>query len=330
MAGELPLFSIIIPTKNAASQIKECLESIKKLNYPPENLEVIVADGLSNDDTIEIAKVYGAKVFTNPKQIVASGRNIGFINSRGEYIIFTDADCTLHPDYLQNCLKYFQDARVAGISGPTKTHSYGNSFERAIKFIYEMGAFFCGSAQLEEVKAVKAVNDIPGCNSVYRRDVLAKVMPFDEKLLTAEDVDLNFRIRKLGYKLLFVPDVVICHHRRSSPTKSFRQIYRFAIGRLQAGKKDRAMINIMHILVGLFFPLFILLTIFSFLNQFVFNIASTLFFAGALLLFLFILMKEKSLAVAMNTVLAMGIAIFAWSLGFLRELFCPLKDVSGK
>src|SRR3989304_4834253 len=57
---EKPTVSILIPTLNASSVLGNCLESIKKQNYPAEKIEIIVADGGSSDGTVEIAKKYGA------------------------------------------------------------------------------------------------------------------------------------------------------------------------------------------------------------------------------------------------------------------------------
>ncbi|MBU1366310.1 MAG: glycosyltransferase [Candidatus Omnitrophica bacterium] len=329
--SEYPFFSIIIPVKNAAPGIRGCLESIQKLDYPQSKIEVILADGLSQDDTRKIGESYGVKIVLNPKQTVGPARNMGFFNSCGEYIVFTDADCILSQSYLKNVSAYFNDEEIAGISGPAITPAESSYFERAIKFIYELANFFCGSVHREKVGKSEEVEDIPGCNSIYRREILEKVMPVDENLLTAEDVDLNFRIRRLGYKLLFVPEVTVFHHRRSSPQKLSRQFYRFAIGRLQVGKKNIKMINFAHILAGIFLPFFIILFItFRFVNLQIFYFLMRIAATGLTFLFIFALAKSKSMLVAFNVILAITIAISSWSLGFMRELLFPLKDVRGK
>ena len=155
-------------------------------------------------------------------------------------------------------------------------------------------------------------------------------MPIDERLLTAEDVDLNFKIGKLGYKLLSVPDVKVFHRRRGSPRKLFIQFYRFAIGRLQVGKKDIRMINAIHILVGISLPVFILLIALYGINPFIFYLPIGVFAAGLFALFLFGLSKSRSLLVGLNLIAAALIGILGWSLGFMRELLFPLKDASNR
>lgn len=329
--ADYPIFSIIIPVKNEAARVKDCLESIAKLDYPQDKIEVVLADALSQDNTREIGEKFSAKLVCNDKQTVGPGRNVGFLNSKGSFLVFTDADCTLPRDYLKNSLKYFCSEEVAGIGGPAITPSGSSLFEESVKFIYELGALFCCSAHRERINKVKKVKDIPGCNSIYRREILEKVMPIDEKLLTAEDVDLNFRIRELGYKLLSVPDVVVFHHRRSSPRKFFKQIYRFAIGRLQVGKKNIKMLNITHILAGISPPLFILLfLVFYFINLSILYFLIGISVLVAVFIFLYTFFRSKSVLVSLNTIFALLIAISAWSLGFMQELFFPLKDVTGK
>jgi glycosyltransferase involved in cell wall biosynthesis len=87
-----PFVSIIIPVKNEAYLLKNCLESINSLDYPKDKIEVIIADGLSTDNSSDIARQYGAKVIINHKQTVSPGRNIAFETARGHLVAFTDAD----------------------------------------------------------------------------------------------------------------------------------------------------------------------------------------------------------------------------------------------
>ena len=106
---EYPFVSVIIPTKNEEALIGNGLSSLKDLDYPPERLEIIIADGLSSDRTAEIAESYGAEVVLDHRKSVASGRNAAFAVARGELIAISDADCTMDRNWLKNCLKYFQD-----------------------------------------------------------------------------------------------------------------------------------------------------------------------------------------------------------------------------
>jgi cellulose synthase/poly-beta-1,6-N-acetylglucosamine synthase-like glycosyltransferase len=317
-----PLVSIIIPARNEERQLGNCLRSIAGLDYPRDRIEVIVADGLSVDATPHIAAAHGAIVIENPKQTVSPGRNIAYAIARGDLIAFTDADCVVDRKWLINSLKYFTDAEVGCVGGPNLTPPDEGSFGRAVGFVFGRRLFSAGSVHARELPRVTEARSIPGCNALYRRDALEKVMPIDETLLTCDDTFLNRKILDIGYKLLYTPDVFVWHYRRSTPARLWRQMYRYAIGRLQAGKRDRRMINAVHVLTGLLLPFALILPVVSPLLFIILLLtgAGLLAMAG-----LYALIRTGSPAVAIRTPAVIFIIAAAWSAGFLRELLLPIK-----
>jgi len=139
---------------------------------------------------------------------------------------------------------------------------------------------------------------------------------------------MNFRLTSLGYKLLFVPDVIVNHHRRSSPKLLWRQMYRFAIGRLQVGKKNIRMIKLSHVIAGLFLPILFFVEVLLYATGGQALLFINLFLALAIVIFGWL--YSKSIKVGVNLLLVMIIASVSWSFGFLREAMLPLKDVVGK
>lgn len=329
MMKDKPVISVIVPVKNEANLLNHCLKSLMRLDYPKECLEIIVADGLSSDNTKEVGLSYGVKVVTNEKQIVASGRNCAFKEVNGDLVAFTDADCIFDPCWLKNSIKYFSDEKIGGVGGITLLPPNSSYFEKAIDFLFYLAGIISATSHRQTIPLVKEVKDIPGCNAIYRKEVLDKVLPLDENLLTAEDVWMNFCIRNLGYRLILAPDVVLWHYRRNSPRKFIRQIYRFAIGRLQVGKKNLKLLNPFHILIGIALPFLLAMGVFFYLFSFFFQ-----FLQFILILFLVITLfcwiKTKSIRVAVNLPFVIIIFTFAWSVGFLKELFFPLKEVQGR
>jgi len=324
-----PKISIIIPVKNEAGILGKCLDSLMKLDYDKKLLEIIISDGLSTDATKDIALSYGVKVVDNPRQIVSSGRNRGFEVAEGQIIAFTDADCTFDVDWLKNSVKYFHDEKVGGIGGLTMTPTDSSTFEKAIDFLFGLAESFRATSHRRSLLSACEVSDIPGCNAIYSREALEKVMPVDENLLTAEDVWMNFCLKNSGYKLLAVFDVRLWHHRRSSPRRFLRQIYRFAIGRAQVGKRIPKLLNPLHVLMGFSLPLVLCLGgFFFFLGVANLFMKLILFFAG--IIFSLSLARTRSFAVAINVIPVVTIFIIFWSAGFLRETFFPLTDSAGK
>ncbi|HXR81615.1 MAG TPA: glycosyltransferase [Saprospiraceae bacterium] len=329
----LPFISIIIPAKNEEKLIRSCITSLHALDYPKEKLEIIVVDGLSTDQTDIVARELGATVVSNVKQTVSPGRNIGFENAKGELIAFTDADCIADKNWLASSVKYFeQDETVACVGGPNLTPESESNFGKAVGFVFDQPIFAAGSIHARELKEMKEVSSIPGCNAIYRQEVLAKVMPLDESMLTGDDTLLNRKILDLGYKLLYTPDVSVLHFRRPTPGRLWKQFYRYAIGRLQIGKKDKRLLNPMHVLIGLGLPILLLSALLLLLNDAKF-LLSIILFAGLLFLLYFSIkgmIRWKSLLVGLQVPLIIILIMTAWSCGFLRELLFPLKRVEGK
>jgi len=318
----LPFVSIIIPVRNEAGLLKNCLESISNLDYPKDRVEVIIADGMSDDNTAEVARLHGAKVVLNERQTVSPGRNIAFKNSSGEIIAFTDADCVVDKNWLRNSLKYFEDKTVACAGGPNLTPPDEGDFGRAVGFVFNQRMFAAGSIHARELREVKEVRSIPGCNAVYRKSALDKVMPIDESLLTCDDTELNQRLLDKGYKLLYTPDVFVWHHRRPNPKGLFRQMYRYAIGRLQVGRKDRRMINLMHLMTGIVLPIIFAVLIFS---QMLFMILLTGYLLMCSIFSIKSLFKLMSIKISLLVPVVISIIMAGWSAGFMRELIFPIE-----
>ncbi len=330
MTPQPPRVSIVIPVKNEERILGRCLDSIDKLDYPKDRVQLIVADGLSTDRSREIAERRGAKVVSNPRQTVVSGRNVGFQVADGEYIVFTDADCVVRSDWLRGALDAFRlDTTIAGVGGVSRFPEDATPFEQAVNLIYSSAELAQSTAQVQSAELIEYANDVPGCNAMYCRTALAEVMPVDEQLLTAEDVWMNWTLRQRGHRLAFTKGMLLWHHRRSSPTRFYRQIYRFAIGRLQVGRRARSLLNAYHILAAMSLPLLAILAVGTALAGHAPWLLISLSAAVAVS-FGIAALKTNSLRTAMWFPPVLAIFFSAWSFGFFRELVFPITKADGK
>ena len=87
-----PIVSIVMPTLNSSQTIDKSLSSIRRQNYPQEQIEILVVDGGSSDDTISTAKKYGAKVIQNPRVQPECAKHEGLLHAKGKYAMFLDSD----------------------------------------------------------------------------------------------------------------------------------------------------------------------------------------------------------------------------------------------
>jgi len=324
----LPKISVIIPVRNDAEVLRRCLESLRKVDYPKDSLEIIVVDGLSNDNSRAIAVSYGATVITNDKKIVAPARNIGYAAATGELVAYIDADCVVDSGWLAKSVKYFDDPRVGGVSGPTLASPDSTLFEKAVEVIFNLSESFGVTAHRRRIREIVQTDDLPGCNAIYRKSALDKVMPIDEHFVAADDSWISFRVRGAGYVLWFTPDVILWHYHHNPPRKFFYRMYRYGISRLQAGKKDWRLLNVFYILFGFSIPIFLGAALISYMT----GLSSLfLFLTAASLVFIFLvgLAKTRSIIIALDLLWASVLFSSGWSIGFLRELLFPLGMPKG-
>jgi cellulose synthase/poly-beta-1,6-N-acetylglucosamine synthase-like glycosyltransferase len=234
------LISIIIPTKNNGDILGRCLSSIEELDWPEDQMEIIIVDGRSTDNTIEIAKEYGSRVIYEDVGTRGGACNVGVRSVKGEFIVFTDADCVVPEDWLKNLIKHFNSEDVACVGGPNITPEDDTNFAKCVGevllFLSKPGSRY--GLDMDEV--VETFHN-SGCNVAYRKSAIEEAGWFNEKLITCEDEELDYRILKKGYRILYTPDAKVDHYRRPTWKGFLKQAYRYAIGRMQAIKLHRKM-----------------------------------------------------------------------------------------
>ncbi len=176
------LVSITIPTKNEEKNIEACLKSIKEQTYP--NIEIIVIDNFSNDNTVELAKKYTPHVFQKGPERSAQ-RNYGMIEkSQGEFVIFIDADMTLSPRLIHNCVNFIQETNCVAlhIKEIVSGKSYWSQVRRFERSFYD-GTIVDGAR-------------------FFTKEAFTKVNGFDELMSGPEDWDLDKKLKQIGSILL--------------------------------------------------------------------------------------------------------------------------------
>lgn len=214
------LVSIIIPCRNEEKYIGRCLDSIVLQDYPKENLEVLVVNGMSDDKTKEIAQNYSRqysfiKVLDNPNKFTPFGLNLGIKEAKGEIIMRMDAHAGYEKDYILKCLKYLKEYNADNVGGVMKTLPAKNTIiAKAIAIVLSNpfgtgGSYFrIGSKEPREVDTV-----FGGC---YKKEVFEKIGLFNENLVRSQDLEFNLRLKKAGGKILLVPDIVSSYYPKSN------------------------------------------------------------------------------------------------------------------
>jgi len=173
------LVSVIVTTRNEAENITHCLNSIKAQDYPRGKIEIVVVDNDSADATQEIAKKYTEKVYDYGPERSAQ-RNFGVKQSKGDYILYLDADMVLSREVISECVNtcvkndfiaLYIPERIVGRGFWIKVRDFERSFYNAT---------------------------VIDCVRFVRKGKFLEIGGFDESLTGPEDWDFDRRIRQKG------------------------------------------------------------------------------------------------------------------------------------
>jgi glycosyltransferase involved in cell wall biosynthesis len=205
----LPYVSVVIPAYNEEKFLRSCLESVIANRYP--NLEIILVDDGSTDNTAEVASKYPVKIIRRASRGgIALARNDGLRVAQGEIIAFVDADCTVDTSWLMALVSDYTDERIAGVGGIISTR------QRSILAKYH--SFVEREPYTDSANPVSTLA-IPGGNSSYRTSILRKVGGFDPTFAQHrghEFIELGYRLKKNGYVLIGEPRAIVWHSREGS------------------------------------------------------------------------------------------------------------------
>lgn len=212
---QLPLVSVIIPVRNRPDDLRKCLTSLDRLDYPRERLELIVVDDGSTDATPEVARELGAELV--PSGAVGGGpalaRNRGAGVARGEILAFIDSDCSATEEWLSDLLPAFSEETLAAVGGWVDGMHQGSALDR-----YEavMSSLNLGRRELSGGVGGDTFY-LPSCNLLIRKKAFAAAGGFNTDLQVGEDVDLTWRLRDAGWIIRYLPAGSVCHAHRSRP-----------------------------------------------------------------------------------------------------------------
>jgi len=216
MKNNLPLVSIIIPCRNEEKFISECLNSVINQDYPKSNMEVLVIDGISEDKTKKIVQDYSIKypfikLINNPNKTTPFALNLGIKNSSGEILIRLDSHAKYEEKYISKCVKYLNEYNADNVGGLLKTIPSKNTLIARAIALSLSSVFGAGNSafRIGAEKPIWVDTVFGGC---YKKEIFDKVGLFNENLTRSQDMEFNLRLKKIGGKILLVPDIVAYYY----------------------------------------------------------------------------------------------------------------------
>ncbi len=227
-----PRVSIVIPCYNEQATIRHLLEAIYHQTYPRVNLEVVIADGLSEDDTRDVIGSFQTeypdlilRIVDNTARSIPSAINCAIRASRGETIIRMDAHSRPAPNYVERCLAALDAGRGDNVGGVWRIEPGGKGWiaeSVAVAAAHPLGV---GDAGYRIGAQASAVDTVPF--GAFRRSLIDEVGWFDETLHSNEDYEFNARIRQSGGRVWLDPEIVTVYYARSTLWELARQYWRY-------------------------------------------------------------------------------------------------------
>lgn len=184
--------SIVVTTLNEEEYIEKCLRSLCNQSY--RNRELIVVDSESTDKTLEIAKKYADKLIVK-KCSIPAGRNTGAKESKGDVLLFVDADIMLSPDWIDTVLPHLKDENVVAAYG--ELFPLENRIKDKLVFcIFKLTNF------LSRTIARRTLYARLGTAVMIKKHALEKIGYFSEDVCI-DDIDCSLKLNKIG-KIKFV------------------------------------------------------------------------------------------------------------------------------
>lgn len=316
--------SVVMPVLNEEKYIKNCLDSLLSQDYPKENLEILLIDGMSNDNTVKIINEYTSKydfikLFSNPKKTVQYALNIGIKNAKGDFIVRMDAHASYSNDYISKCMEYLKKTKAENVGGPTIVKGI-SPVQKIVAAAYNSPFALGGSRHYEENFEGYADTVAWGA---FKKQTLEKLGMYDERLPRSEDDDLNFRITKNGGKIFITPKIKSVYYPKDNFKKLFNQYFNYGLWKVAVIKKHQKPLRLAHLVPMLFVAFIAIFGILSFVSKFfLFIFLSVMALYLSLdIYFSFTNKYAKNITSKFGLILAHLIIHFSYGLGFWLGIF---------
>lgn len=316
--------SLIIPCFNEEKTIGKLLDAIGQLTWPLDDMEILIADGFSTDQTREMITVYQAahpkmdlRIIDNPKKVIPAGLNAAIQAARGELIVRMDAHTIPAANYVELSVKAFDEGRGEDIGGvidinPGADTWIGRSIAVATR--HPLGV---GDAKYRW--ATKATYADTVAFGTYARKTFNTIGLYDETLVANEDYEMNARLRASGGRIWVDPAIRATYHSRPDLGSLARQYFTYGFYKFRMLNRFPKTLRWRQALPPLFvFGVLMLLLLSLFWNYAFFTL---IIVAGIYLLTLVIAsipeaVKQKKTSLVPGIPLAIMTMHFSWGTGF--------------
>lgn len=331
-----PSVSVIVPVRNEAKSIERTLRLLLTQDFPREHYEVIVADGVSTDETVPVVRRLQSefpnlKLVFNPGRFSSAGRNAAIRHATKEVAVIVDGHCHV-PDrnYLKNLAAAFESSGADSLGRPQPLDvNEPTPFQRAVSAARSSRL---GHNPGSDIYSTQAKFVDPQSTAIaYMRTVFHRVGLFDESFDACEDVEFNERVHAAGLTCYFTPDVKIVYEPRTGFRSLFYQLSRYGLGRARLAFKHPRSLSIPALVPPLWVVWVFLGGLLSLLNPHLglLWLATLGFYASVLLMAGLLLGRRQSPAVLVRIPVVFVAIHFGFAWGFWKEVYTQVRNRLG-
>jgi succinoglycan biosynthesis protein ExoA len=242
------LVSIVLPLRNEGGHLATTLDAVFNQTYPSDRTEVLAVNGCSQDNTLQILQEYqkqypNLRVLDNPRRTTPTSLNMAIAASTGDVIVRVDGHTIIASDYVERCVELLEESDAANVGGPMRPRATGAAGDAIA--VGTSSRFGIGNARFHYLHRQQWADTV--YMGAFRRKVLTELGGYDEELERNQDDELNYRIRRAGYRILLSPDIVSTYTPRNSLRALWRQYYQYGFWKVRVIEKHPASAQTRHL-----------------------------------------------------------------------------------
>lgn len=323
----MPHVSVIVPCYNEQETICQLLEALYSQNYPLQEMEVVIADGQSTDNTLQEIDLFqrahpelSLRVVDNPQRIIPVGLNQALAAAEGEIIIRLDAHSIPFNDYVQRCVDAIQAGLGDNVGGQWVIQAGSDEWQArsiAAAAAHPLGV---GDARYRLGGRAQEVETVPF--GAFQISLVDQVGNFNENLLTNEDYEFNARIRQSGGKIWFDPAIRSKYIARKSFYDLSKQYWRYGFWKARMLRRFPGELRWRQ-LAGAFvisFPLLALLGIWFPFARWLLGMEIVVYLLALIVTGVQLALQKRDVALLWGVPLAIATMHFSWGIAFILSL----------
>lgn len=236
--SDFPRVSVVMPVRNESAFLERSLGAVVAQDYPEDRLEILVADGRSEDGTRRIVEALaeqhaGVRLIDNPERLAATGLNHGIRAARGEIIVRIDGHTIVAPDYVRQCVAALSRSGADNAGGRMDAVGEG-AVGRAVA-LATSSRFGVGGAAFHYLEREAWVDTV--YLGAWPREVFERIGLFDESMARNQDDELNYRLRAHGGRILLSPEIRSRYFNRATLRSLARQYFLYGLWKVRVLQK---------------------------------------------------------------------------------------------